>query len=203
MGKLSVGDIPGYQEAVDTETLNRELAYTGTQWIVCGVPINAITPAILTELYAAGSPFVCGGFPEHADVAHLLIACGMTVKHRESKLRTWLFNRKITKAVRRKKWGLDECVADIEQFVDIMFQDAPSGGVKSIPYASSAAWMEFAMAGEPWRWPREKTMHTAIPIIYQQVRCLERSRGHSVSNPSDFIRARWLDQINSVPPNLS
>lgn len=194
MPRLNVGDIPGYAEAVAHEAQMRELAYVGSAWIVCGVPIATLTPRMMAELFAVGCPFLSGGYPTAESIVHLLIVCGMSAEDRKSRFKTWRFTRRISKAIRDLKWGVVECSADVEQYIDAMFQDAPTGGGKSIPYASSVAWLEFSMCGKPWGWSRDTTLDTPIPIIYQQLRCLERSRGHSPINQSDYIRARWLEK---------
>jgi len=197
MAKVSAGDIPGYAEAVTREQQNREVAYLGVPFVAEGVRLAQMTPRILAALYAHRSPFVCGGsIPDPVEsVVQFLWACSLNYSN--SRFARWHFVRSIARRVRRGTFDIFRALDDIDEYVEVTFQDGPRGGPSSIPYVSQIAWIEYTMSGSPWNWTRERIMKTPLRIIYQQMRCKEMAHGEAPINPSDRIRAEWLDTLKA------
>lgn len=79
---------------------------------------------------------------------------------------------------------LQECDEQITEYLDVTFRDqSSSGGIApSAPIACLAAWLEYRMGAEPWKWDRERTLSTPLRIIFQQIRCWLSEKGETVVN---------------------
>ncbi len=192
MGRLNVGDIPGYAEAVAMEQQNREVAYLDVSFDVCGIKLRQMTPRMLARLYAHGSPFLCGQAPRLSDVLQFLWGC--SEDYCASPFRRSLFFHRVGRLITSGRMVIQDSVDEIYAYCDATFQDAPRGGEATTPYASQIAWIEFDMSGEPWRWPREQIMDTPLRIIYPQMRCKEMSQGRTPINPSDRIKQAFVEE---------
>jgi hypothetical protein len=197
MGRLNVGDIPGYGEAVAREQQNREIAYLDVPFDVHGIKLRQMTPRMLAALFAHGSPFVCGSSVTLPDILQFLWGCA--ADYSTSRFARWRFFRRVGKII--AKVGIQPIVDELFDYIDTTFQDGPRGGKKSIPYTSQIAWMEFNMAGEPWRWSREQTLSTPLRVIYQQIRCSDMSEGVTPINPSDYVKQAYIDSLNAQTVN--
>lgn len=179
--------IPGYDEAVRTERKARNVIYLGQKVTLCGHRVNNITPYTLAILTEAESPLLFGGEQTHIDAAQFIAAL------QDEKDR----NIPATLEALLAMEG-DDIAAEISDFVEITFLDAPRGGSgDDAPIASGIAWLEYRMARDPFRWDCEKTLHTPLRRIYQLLRCDEKYQGETVVNAlSGAKESEWLARVN-------
>lgn len=187
--------IPGFEQALERERSERNLAYLNPVEIVCGHRVRQVTPLLLCKLLEARSPFMCGGSYGYPHVVQFLCILG------ESQLTTETAfleeQRRLFAAL--VSIPLHECEKQISEFLGVTFRDQPSGKKDGAPIASSVAWLEYRMTGEPWKWTREQTLNTPLRIIYQQIRCWQKEQGESVvNNLSHKAKAEWLKQLQAA-----
>jgi len=183
--------IPGYEEALSQERRERNLAYLNLPFEICGIIVRQITPFDYCALVESRSPFVVGGKLTRVKSAHFifLLSDEFKGKGKEDSIKIIL--------ERLCVFSDDKVFSEISDLVEITFRDAGTGQAKSAPVASSAAWLEYRMGGEPWRWDRERTLKTPLRIIYQQIRCDDKVKGEIVKNElSHKAQGDWLKALN-------
>lgn len=180
-------DIPGFEAAVRRERRARNQIYLGTAFHLCGFRVRNITPRIYGILSEAQTPFIFGGSieDERPFIQFILICQTPGEKTLDE----------ITEAAMDA--NLEDWRKQIGEFLDLTFLDAPQGGGDEAPIASSQAWMEYRMAGEPFRWDYEtKTADTPLRRIYQLIRCQDKEAGRVVTNSlSSKCEGDWLDDV--------
>lgn len=184
--------IPGYAEAQDSERVDRSLAFLGISERIAGVECAALTPHRVEFLRAFSNPFIVGGVAKTGHILQFI----------------WLVNPDFQVGKEHQQEFVEKCAAldleqarkDIDQYLDRAFLDAPYGA-SEIPYAAFAAHMIYSMAGEPFRWAKEQTLHTPLAIMYQLLKCDEKAHGRVVINRrSDKSSGDWLAKLNKPKP---
>lgn len=184
--------IPGFDEATAKEREARNSVYLGLPQKLCGFSVRDITPRILCFLTQAKSPFVYGGAFDPADATPFVQFISF-VAITDAPEKTF---EEIGAAALLA--DLDAWCAEIDEFVALTFLDAPTGGKSDdAPIASAIAWLEYRMAGEPFRWDSERTLDTALRRLYQLIRCWQKEQGDVVVNAlSGKCESDWLDTVN-------
>lgn len=175
--------IPGYDEALASERKAREEAYLDAPHFICGVRLRQITPRILARLSFAETPFIYDGRIGTEHVAQFLWAChwdySLDIHKREE----------FVKSLRH--YDYPTAVAEIDEFIDDTFLDAPTGK-SGIPYYCNFAWFEYIMH-KAMGWDSEYTLNQPLRRIYQLIRCMDHERGGIMTNRlSDKVRGDWL-----------
>lgn len=182
--------IQGYEAEVEQEQLKRNLVYLDQFEIVCGEPIRNITPRLQAILNAMRTPLLNGGAIAPAIVAQFIWAL-----HRDYEPGAWWKRRQLRN--RLSRIPLEDCVHEIEAFMDLTFMDAPVGGREEKPIASSIAWLVYRFRHDPWRMSEYETSNTPLRKLYQELRCWERENEKTPANRSDILKTDWLNRLNA------
>lgn len=180
--------IPGYAEACRREQDNRNLAATLSTVPLCGIPAAQLTPRHLTLLSLCGNAFVQGRDPQPEDVAMFLWFVSPEY---------CLERRKRDKFIRRNVARLKyrESVAEITEYLDRTFQDAPaSGGEQNAPQYVAPVVFLVDLFGAQYGWPAQVTMDTPLAFLFQCLNAIKmRLNPRAIMfNPSDSIKSRHL-----------
>lgn len=190
-----MADIPfpklQYDAALAQERALREAIFLDVPYDISGIKIQNITPFLLARLLAMGTPYLDGGEYRDTDTVRFLWALSPEFCADEAKRDAF-----IDLAIKTID-DIAKTEAEIEIFLKETFMDGPQGGPASVPYVSGIAWMIYAMARKPFKWKREKTLHTPLREIYQLMRCRKLDKGGIIFNESDKIKATWLDEVNA------
>lgn len=181
--------IQGYESEVKQEQLARNLVYLDQFETVCGEPVYNVTPRLLATLNAIRTPFISGG-----TISRPIIAQFIWALHKDYSPRA-LWKRKCLRS-RLARIPIDDCVKEIQAFIDLTFMDAPTGGKEEKPIASNIAWMVYRFRHAPWNMREEETANTPLRKLYQELRCWEREQGETPANRSDIKKAAFLVNIN-------
>lgn len=185
--------IPGYDDALKEERKIREEVFLDLPENICGFKIKQITPFLYARLCVMETPFLSGDDVTPKEVIRFLWA--LSVDFSEEQEKRDAFIESVVKSL-EGRW--DEAYEAVEKFLDDTFMDGPvAGGTDSVPYVSGIAWMIFRMGCDPFRWDKERTLHTPMREIYQYMRCADIDRGRIMYNRSDTIKARFLDDLNA------
>lgn len=87
-------------------------------------------------------------------------------------------------------------MAEIQEFVNLTFMDAPAGGKEEKPIASNIAWLVYRFRHDPWRMSELETSNTPLRKLYQELRCFERENDKNPANKSDIKKSDWLGEVN-------
>ena len=189
--------IPGYDEAILSESLDRAFAFIGLPEFIAGQPVNQMTPMGMEWLKAVNNPYVSGGFTNVATAIQFIWI--LSPEFSECKKKCERFTKKLLKL----NLDYDEICEDIDAYLDRVFLDAPEGK-PSLPYYSSMAGLIHAMASEPYYWSMEKTQFTPLRVIFQLLKVKAKCDGATVVNKrSHKIKGDWLAQINDALANGS
>ncbi len=183
----------GYSEALALEQFHRNAVYLDLPEIVCGEKVENITPRLLARLTAIKSPFLVGG--ERFSLPHV-----------------WQFlwalspvydplDKRTPKAIARRIaiLDVDDCVAEIDAFMEVTFMDALDDGKKETPIAASVAWLIYSFRGEPFFQTPEQTLDVPLRKLYQELRCHRKTQGGVVMNDkSGKIKADAFAVINKA-----
>jgi len=181
------------REDLEREQLARNVIYLRQPVIVCGEPLNNITPHLLTVLTVMRTPFYYGGKFNHGHVAQFLWAC-----HVDYSPRAWWKRHQLIK--RASRLDLESAAKEIDDFIALTFMDAPkSGNSKEKPIAADIAWLVYRFRHDPWRQSRDVTIHTPFRELYQELRCWKKEHTEEyIENKSDKHIADWSEQVNAM-----
>lgn len=188
--------IPGYDEALAHERALREEVFAFDFDLVCGVRVLHITPQLLARLFRVNTPFLGEGECNINHVVQLLwIVSPLYSENIEA--RDAFIEGALPKLL---EIGQEECIEDINRFLDDTFLDAPeNGGTDSVPYVCSVAWMLYKMRCEPYRIPKSEAEKMPIREIYQYIKCFKLEKGDAVYNSiSDRARDEFLHSLNGT-----
>lgn len=191
--------IPGFDEALAQERRERNVPYLSDFYEndLCGTRVRNLTPILYVRLVESRTPFIAGGDAGLEHVAQFVyIASGLEISDSTERQKSI---REI--ATRAGEIGLEDCFAQIDEYVDVTFRDSPEEGGGSSPIASSCAWMEYRFACDPWRWDRDRTLNMPIRILYQQIRCQEKEHGEAVANK--LSRAAYKGFIEALQAGIN
>lgn len=178
--------IPGYKEAIaqaaaEEEAL-RDLAFLEADLDICEVPVRQLTPRHLLLLFAARSPFLCGGVcaPEHI-AQFLWIVSPAFVPDGDA--------RQAFLAVIGSRVEYEPARIAIEAYVAQALMDRPGvSGAKSIAITSFVAVLVHIFASA-YGWTRREILDTPLAALYQLRRLIERER-----NPKAIFFNRLTDK---------
>ena len=180
--------IPGYAEACRREQDNRNLAATLSTVPLCGLAAAQLTPKHLTLLALCGNSFVQGRVPQPEDVAMFLWFVSpeyCTDRRKRDKF--------IERGVARLKYR--ESVAEISEFLDRTFQDAPAtgGGEDRPQYIAPVVFLVDVFASQ-YGWAPETIMETPLAFLFQCLNAIKmRLNPRAIMfNPSDSIKSKHL-----------
>ena len=182
-----------YESALAAERRLRESVFLGGNYDVCGVEIQQMTPYLWVRLSHMETAFFGCKPVDENEILRFLWAMSPQWKL-DTEARDKFLQNAITLLLGR--WR--EAEGEIDLFIANTFLDSPhAGGAESVPYVSSAAWLIYVMAKEPYRWTREQTLHSPLREIYQLQRCVRLDKGSILYNKiSDKVKAEWLDELN-------
>jgi hypothetical protein len=180
-----------YLEAVETELADRSIAFLGLPDKICGIPCFQLNAEKYETLRLDRSPFILGGTIDYLDVAKFLWIVSKCFSH-DGKEKNAFFE-----AIYHL--DLDECIADINEYMDRAFLDCPQSGKKDRPLASLSANIYYQMSGEPYRWTLEQTMKAPLAMIFQLIKVkhiAEKGTG-LINRRSDKIRGDYYAELNA------
>lgn len=185
--------IPGLREAVEKEQFIRDTAFLDIPEQICGIDVKPLTLRHVLALSLVGSPFMVGGNPSPVDCAQFLW-CVSTSWSPHSRWRRKLFIRRC----RRLKFST--LAKSIEEFVDEAFQDSPATtdcGDRQSFYSFAASIVD-TFASE-YGWPAHYIIDMPAKQLFQLMSVIRKRKNPAaiLFNPSEKVRGRWLDQINS------
>ncbi len=189
-----------YEAAVAKERAARNSVYVSPREVLCGQVVHNVTPHHLSLFAEAESPFVYGGSITILDVVQFI---GILTPEQKPERYWWGGKKKLVQTLADKlvPRDLEEMAAEISDFVELTFMDAPGGssGFNSAPIASACAWIEYRMLSVPFHWDYEtRTKHIPLRRIYQLLRCQDRDAGNTVVNKlSGRIESESLDVIQA------
>lgn len=182
--------IPGFAEAQDSERVDRSIAFIGLTELIAGVKCAPLTPFRVELLRAYGNPFIVGGIVSIESILQFLWMVNADFK----------LGSDYTDAFIEKHAGLDIESArnGIDEYLDRAYLDAPSGSTEK-PFFAPAAGMVVAMSDEPFRWTMERTLATPLAVLYQLIKCRDKSQLATVINRrSDKVASDWLDTMHVI-----
>jgi len=192
--------IPGYDEALAREREIRESAFVSDKARIFNIEVWQITPFLLARLFRMKTPFF--GHGEHSLHETLRFLWSVSTKFSQSIEDRETFIQEASLCIAAE--GLENVIAEIDQFIDDAFLDAPVGGVDSVPYICSVAWMIYRMKCEPHRLTEEQAGNTPIARIYQYIKCAQFEKGDILYNAiSDPVKATWLADLRDGKFNLN
>lgn len=182
--------VPGYEAAVERETLAREAAFLPVTETVNGIECLPLTPLHFAMLEAVKSPFIKGGVPSPVDIALFLWA----VSPRYSKSSRWIFYWTI-KSFRKLDYA--DTLKAIHSYIEEAFADAPGSKTDnhSASYFSASASIVDLLAFE-YKWREEEIMRVPFKRLFQYFRCIQRRTVDKpiFFNASDLILSEWQDK---------
>lgn len=193
MAILDRNSIPGYREAVEREQSAREQTFLGLTEFVCGVEVNPLTPRLFLILEEGESPFVCGGIPDHADVAQFFWIVSIDFVSGRGDLakefaKTRCPNIDFTSA----------CVA-IYAYIEAALQDSPGGsGGGRTEFASWVASLVHKIASR-YHWSENDILNLPLKRAFQYTKLMRASDDPNaiMFNPSDRIVSKYLADLNA------
>ena len=185
---MELEDIPGYAQAQAWEASTRSAAFLDVAHSVCGVGVLPLTLGKLGVLIAAQNPFLCGGVVTEKAVTDLLWTASPYFRLGDVDA-YGAFCRTFADLP-----GFHDLAAsrhEIEEFLDVMFLDAPAGrsGPPKVPVTSSEA-VFVDLFAEEYGWSDEKIMGLALPKLYQLLRRITLRR-----DPKAIFINRAVDRV--------
>src|ERR1044071_529743 len=216
----SVLDIPGYREAVAKERLAREASFMPITETVGGFELVSMTLRQFLILSTMRSPLLTNETPTPIDLATFLWLLNPHYTpwggfHRWLMLRKlrrcvtpptplWTSKRITARHERRVNLALfraAKLVEAVRGYVVETLQDwqpsnSPSGVVMVDHYSDGVA-ICAAMARE-YHWSQEEVLNLPMKRLLQYLKEIRVHNGSKIPlcNPSDHIRAQWLEQVN-------
>lgn len=181
-------EIPGMAAAIDRERFVREQSFLELPEVVVGVEVQPLTLRRMLLLSSVGSPFIAGGTVSAYDVAcFFLVMAGQP-----RGFKRWRLLRRV---------GLmepEKAVAEIGEFLNESFQDAPPGGREdSTSYYSFASGLVDCFASE-YGWTEREILDVPVKRLFQCLKAMTKRNNPKaiLFNPSDKVRGRWLLEQN-------
>jgi hypothetical protein len=185
--------IPGYREAVERETLDREAAFLPVTESIAGVEVLPLTPLHYSMLECAGSPFVRGGLPNPGDVLAFLWC--VSPRYCSGYWRRWLFARSL------RRLSFVRAVQGIGEYLTAAFADAPGvkqTGFKPSYYSGTAALVD--LLASQYGWTEETILRIPFKRLFQYARAIRARHDDKpiFFNPSDSVISEWQerDELN-------
>lgn len=182
-------EIPGYTEAVEQETANRELAFIGLDVLLCGQPARQFTFRHLLLLRQCGNAFICGKNPMPHDVAMFLWFVSPEYCLDQSKREAFV--------ARLASLDMLECVMAIDQYLVDAFQDRIHGEDSRKPYYADVTELVATIARE-FGWDDDRILDKPVARVLQYVKAIMHRNCPSLPliNPSDRLIGQWLRRRN-------
>lgn len=179
-----LNDIPGAKEALaqarEEEESRRELAFTDLPETICGLDVKQLTPNHLRLLFAAKTPFLCGGHRTPEAIAQFLWI--VSEEFSNSDLDRTAFIQLIADMPVDWETGIDD-------YLDRVFMDSPTAsGSRKAPIVSLSASLVHELASA-YGWTPEQTLNQPLARLYQLFRLITRD-----NNP----KATFTNKISDV-----
>lgn len=180
----------------------RAAAFCDVPDYVLDIPVQPLTPATFSMLFAAGNAFVTGASPQERDVREYLWFHSDLWVHGAA-ADWWQRKRRALAPLefalwpRVRRWlGLKPdrnhvtallalAIADIQELLENAFADAPAKSArptKSVASLEGFFVHEFASA---YGWPPERTRHTPLRQLMQLHRCIRAARGDELDDQGE------------------
>jgi hypothetical protein len=188
MSLLNYDSIPGYAEAINRETVNRELAFMARPLPICGIPIRHLSPRHHILLVGCENRFMIGGFVRREDVAMFLWFLSPEYQLDRAARDRWL---------KRTLRGLDyqRATDEIREYIEAVIQDWPAstGAGNGKSYMAPVATLVDILASQ-YGWPDEVILEMPLRRIFQYTRAIEcRLNPKAILfNRSDRHVSEWL-----------
>ncbi len=190
-------EIPGLKEAIEREQQVRDYAVLRLPHEVCGIQINPLRLRDYILLSSIRNPFIAGGYKRKVDAAQLIWLLSTTYL-----APTGGFLQRIQSRLRRSAlmWTIgkieeDELIAEVDEFLDEMFMDAPGGSANSTPPCASFGAELIHLMHE--RWTREELLNMPLPELWQYLRCMGDPKAPKFNKFSDRAKAQFLEEMNN------
>ena len=183
-------EIPGLAAAEDNEQTRRQLAFSGTLLPIAGVWCQQFTPAHWVNLSLVRSPFMGGDRGNSRSVVSILEFLWIV----SPSYRPGSFWRMLFFYARHYRKIKPATAAEIYDYLDAAFQDAPAGsGNKTASrsyYAGVASLCDFF--AEEYGWQDGCTLGTPIARLFQYYNVARKRKDPQaiLFNPSDRVRAQ-------------
>lgn len=180
------------------EDARREQAFLDLPIIVGGEELRAMTPRDLLLLNGAESPFVCGGDKTPEQVALFIWALHIA----NDGTLGWSNRRRRDKVIRRLAPQVyDDLVRACDQYVEEMFQDAPSGAVSEDKRPLGACFLAPLVVNIAIEtgWAQADILSTPLPRLFQYLKAIragEQGKKFIDSSPSDRLTSEFLEELN-------
>lgn len=195
MSPLDFNSIPGYAEAVNTEQVNRDLAFLRDPLPICNIAVGHMTARRFLILSGCKNRFIVGGQLRPEDVAMFLWFVSprysTTPGEREAFISEYI----------RPLVFVDAC-REIIAYLGRAFQDSnPSaGGGKE--FTSAVAGIVDLLASE-YGWNDEAILDMPLARVFQYIRRIQMRRNPEAPmiNRSEKYIAEWLVQQSAQRNN--
>ena len=200
-------EIPGYAAALAWEAAERERSFLDLPHELCGVEVCPLTLRRLVTLITAGSPFFCGldGPPTLAQVGVFLWALSPGYSPADDDGRT-VFIARLLNGDRLD--DLPACVAEIGEYLDAAFNDAPaeevgkagSRGGQSEPAASFVHSYVHAVAAV-YHWSEDAILNLPLSRLFGYLRKIAEHLDPEVlfiSRRSSRVKGDWNRSLRAA-----
>lgn len=192
--------IPGYREAIEKETTERESAFLAVPELLCGLPVapltlrNVATISQLSLRTPTGAELLP---PEELEL--LLWILSPDYSPQKSIARAWKRFRHSLRFFRaRMRYGRGRICLALATFFADAFADSPaSSGGNRVQYTSWIASHVDSLASE-YSWRIEEIMALPVKVAFQLEREISKRYNPNaiLFNRSDKLRLNWLKQRN-------
>jgi hypothetical protein len=161
-------DVPEYRAAYDRQNLARDSAFFLDHEIIAGIRVRPFSARHFTLLETAGSPFLCGGHPDAADVALFLWVVCFIFQPGNKRERD-----KFVRSCRKVRYSV--AVPQIDEYISDAIYDAPGGN--TVPFKPGpVSWLAtfVDLIAREYHWPEEIILDMPLKRFFQYLRCIRR-----------------------------
>jgi hypothetical protein len=185
--------IPGYREAVEAEARTREAAFIRVPEFVAGIRVDPLTvrhTALLSQLGAEIEPNA-----ETLELYLWVVSPAGTSRVAHQLRCAWAFFRH----------GVDAVAESLEAWVSEQFADAPGQSDGSVFRVDNTSWVsrQCDLLASEYGWEIDTVLELPLRVTFQLEREIRRRHDSKAVffNPSDKVRARWLEKENKNARN--
>lgn len=184
-----LSNIPGYQEALDQERQNRDLAFLRESLPIAGIPVRHMNARHWILLDGFGNRFLTGEPPTPEDVSVFLWVVSPRYSTRAEERAAFIADTLLGK-------NLVELCLGIYAYLERTFWDAAGKAEDGRKHYAAPVASIVDLMGSQYGWSDEATLECPLGRIFQYIRKIERRLEPKCIqfNRSDRALARGLQQ---------